>query len=373
MAHVTNLNDSGKGSLREAVSQSHRTVVFDVGGLISLKSRLVVKDYITIAGQTAPGDGITVYGNGVSFSDADHAIVRYIRVRMGIDGDSGKDAVTIARGNNMIFDHMSISWGRDENFSTSGDINNVTIQNCIIAQGLHPHSCGGLIQTSGGISLLRNLYIDNHTRNPKVKGVNQYVNNIVYNWRVAAYILGDSAGNSYANVMNNYFINGPDTSSPAFTRGNMNFHVFAKDNWQDIDRDGILNGAMIAKADYGVVDWIEKPYDYLALTILSPQQAYDHVVAEAGASLHRDAVDQRLIQELTSLGKVGQIVASENDSPMKGPGTVKGGTTPRDTDQDGMPDAWELENGLDITLQDNNEDPDSDGYTNLEDYLNSLI
>jgi pectate lyase len=178
---VTNLNDSGAGSLRDAVSAKNRIVVFAVGGLIQITDRIVCSSHITILGQTAPGGGITVYGNGWSFSDANETIVRYLRIRMGKGGTDGKDAITIASGDNMIFDHLSVSWGRDETFSINGDATNITIQNSIIGQGLETHSCGGLMQTDGGVSLFRNLYIDNKTRNPKVKGVNDFTNNVVYN------------------------------------------------------------------------------------------------------------------------------------------------------------------------------------------------
>lgn len=116
---------------------------------------------------------------------------------MGRGGDSGKDGITIAEGKNMIFDHLSVSWGRDETFSISGTAENITVQNTIIAQGLETHSCGGLMQTDGGVSLFRNLYIDNKTRNPKVKGVNEFTNNVVYNWGGGGgYIAGDSDGES---------------------------------------------------------------------------------------------------------------------------------------------------------------------------------
>ena len=111
---VSNLADAGAGSLRDAVSQPDRIVVFQVGGLIRIKERNVVAKRVSILGQTAPGEGITVYGNGWSFSNADDAVVRYIRMRMGKGGASGKDAVGIAEGRNMIFDHVSVSWGRDE-------------------------------------------------------------------------------------------------------------------------------------------------------------------------------------------------------------------------------------------------------------------
>lgn len=155
---------------------------------------------------------------------------------------------------------MSVSWGRDETFSINGVAANVTIQNSIIAQGLETHSCGGLMQTDGGISLFRNFYIDNKTRNPKVKGVNDFTNNVVYNCEYyhtlkntvrltsiqggggGGYIAGDSAGLSYANIVGNYFISGPSTSVTAFTRGNANFHGYVSGNFYDPDKDGVLDG-----------------------------------------------------------------------------------------------------------------------------------
>lgn len=315
--HVTNLSDSGKGSFRDAVSKPERIVVFDVSGVIKIRTRISVSPRITIDGQSAPGEGITIYGNGLSFSNADEAIVRYIRIRMGINGDSGVDAVTISKGNNMIFDHCSVSWGRDETFSVSGDVSNVTIQDCIISEGLFSHSAGGLIQTTGGISLIRNLYINNHTRNPKVKGKNQFINNVVYNWRVGGYILGDSQAESFANVTNNYFIAGPNTSSKPFSRGNKNFKLWAVDNYFDSNKNGSLDGKDVPKEEYTVVDWQQKPFNYPApARILSPEKAYDYVVKNAGASRKRDNVDRRLIEELTSLGKAGEIISKEKEVPV---------------------------------------------------------
>ena len=138
--HVTNLNDSGTGSLRDAVSTGNRIVVFDVSGVIKLSSRIVFASNLYVAGQTAPGEGITVYGNGVSFSGASNIICRYLRVRMGHGGDSGKDCAGISNGENMIFDHCSFSWGLDETFSINpdgkGSLGNITLQNCIFGQGL---------------------------------------------------------------------------------------------------------------------------------------------------------------------------------------------------------------------------------------------
>ena len=371
--HVTHLGDTGPGSFRDAVSRPNRTVVFDVGGVIEITRRITVSPNITIAGQTAPGDGVVIYGNGLSFSGAHHAIVRHIRFRMGVKGSSGADAVTIANGHDLIFDHVSVSWGRDENFSISGPVTNVTIQNSIIAQGLQPHSCGGLIQTDGGVSILRTLYIDNHTRNPKVKGKNQFINNVVYNWGGGGgYILGDSEGPSHANVLNNYFISGPSTSVSAFSRGNLNFHIYAADNFLDADRDGSLGGSVMPQSAYGTVDWQSKPYAYPATTLLTSLDAWKTVVSGAGASLHRDEVDQRLIAELQSAGKLGQTIRRETDPPMNGVGVIRGGVTPKDTDQDGMPDDWEQAQNLDPKNPEDRNRVADDGYTRLEQFLNGL-
>jgi hypothetical protein len=371
--HVTHLNDSGPGSFRDALSQPHRTVVFDVGGVIRISSRISVSPNVTIAGQSAPGDGIVVYGNAVSFTDANQSITRHIRFRMGVNGEHGKDAAGLASGHDMIFDHVSVSWGRDENFSMNGPVTNITIQNCIIGQGLEPHSCGGLIQSSGGISILRTLYIDNHTRNPKVKGVNQFVNNVVYNWGGGGcYILGDSAGESTANVTGNYFICGPVRGSPAFTRGNTNFHIYAVDNFEDSNCNGRLDGAAIPQPAYGTVAWRLKPFDFPPVVSATPQEAFRAVANQAGSYLRRDAVDRRFIAELLSVGTRGEMITNENTSPINGVGEVRGGVAPLDTDRDGMSDEWELANGLNSKNAADRNELAAGGYTRLEQYLNWL-
>ncbi|KAF2734089.1 pectin lyase-like protein [Polyplosphaeria fusca] len=377
---VTNLDDSGTGSLRDAVSKPDRIVVFAIGGLIRIKDRVVVSKRISILGQTAPGDGITVYGNGWSFSNADDTIVRYIRFRMGKSGASGKDAITIASGSNMIFDHVSVSWGRDETFSISGsDASNITIQNSIIAQGLETHSCGGLIQTSvgNGISLFRNLYIDNKTRNPKVKGSNDFTNNVVYNWGAGgAYIAGDSDGLSEANIIGNYFVSGPSSTVAAFTRGNAQFHGYVEKNFVDSNKDGTLNGQElgVTSSNYGGLALQSRKFSYPAPSkILSATDAAKYVQRFAGASKVRDVVDTRLISELTSWGVQGQLISDENNNPMTGPGNVAGGTRATDSDADGIPDDVEKKIGSDATKNDAMADNDGNGYANVEDWANSLI
>ncbi|TAL04782.1 MAG: hypothetical protein EPO07_04735 [Verrucomicrobia bacterium] len=373
--HVTTTNDSGAGSFRDAVSVSGRTVVFDIGGIIDYQTpRYAPKPNITIAGQTAPGDGVTLYGNGLSFSGSHNNICRFLRVREGINGDSGTDAMGIANGHDMIFDHMSVSWGRDETFSVNGSITNITIQSCIIGQGLQTHSAGGLIQADGGVSILRCLYIDNDTRNPKVKFVNEFVNNVVVNWETIGYNMGgDSAGDSYANAFNNYFIKGPYSSSSAFGGGNSNFHIYATNNWYDGNKDGVLNGSDLAFANYGPMDLLSTPFPYPITNAVPPLTALKLAISDVGTSQRRDSVDERLMYELQTWGVVGETIASEYAAPMSGPGTIRNGPLPLDTDQDGMPDYWENGTGSNPLVADNNAaSPSGSGYTRLEDYLTWL-
>ncbi|PAZ11716.1 pectate lyase [Streptomyces sp. SA15] len=367
--HVTNLNDSGPGSFRDAVSKGPRIVVFDVGGYITLASPLHVASDITIAGQTAPGDGVATRGYQVSFSNSDNVIVRYMRFRHGLTPNQNRDAVGIDKGSNMIFDHVSTSWGRDETFSINSSTD-ITVQYSIIAEGLAPHSCGGLVQ-SDGVTLGHNLYIHNKTRNPKSKGRLQYVNSVVYDWGSDAYILGDSAGVSNANAIGNYFVKGPSSSGGPFSRANANYRIHAAGNFYDGDVDGRLDGRETTRADLGPATVEDKPFAFPPVTVETAQQAYDAVLAGAGASLHRDSVDTRLVNDVVH--QTGGIIS--DPASVGGFGTLRGGTPPPDTDRDGMPDAWERGQGL------NPEDPsdagrtdggDANGYTNIERYLNEL-
>lgn len=390
--HVTNLNDSGTGSLRDAVSKPNRIVVFDVSGIINLKSRLVFKNNLTILGQTAPGEGVQVYGNGVSFSNANNIIVRYLRVRMGVSGDSGKDAAGVAEGHDMIFDHMSVLWGRDENFSVSSNDkgngpSNITIQNSIIGQGLQPHSCGGLIQTDNGVTLFRNLYIENATRNPKVKGLNQFVNNVSYNWgKEAAYNMGgDSAGDSWAEISGNYWITGPWKSAAyPLVGGNANFKYFAEGNWYDSNIDGKLDGhemsdeeyaksggARVATTDALVDRGAPKGVPVIDGRMTAPE-ALEYVLAYGGASLPvRDEVDQYLIDEVASFGSFGTVggITTEKALPHKGTGALFGGYKPLDSDNDGIPDEWETANGLNPNDASDASKIAANGYANIENYV----
>lgn len=378
--HVTNLNDSGTGSLRDAVSESNRIVVFDVSGVINITSRIVFESDLYVAGQTAPGEGIIVYGDGVSFSGADNIIVRYIRFRMGKDGTSGKDCAGVANGENMIFDHCSFSWGLDEVFSINPDgkgttPQNITLSNCIFGQGLLDHSAGGLIQ-SDSITLYRNLYCDNSTRNNKVKGCVQYVNNMVYNWKSGCFLMGgDSSGSSYVNLTNNMFINGPSGTGNAITSGNSDFHVYATDNWQDRDQDGTYDPYEIPEDEYsGGPTFADEPYDYPELEAWDANDLVDSLLPDVGASLpYRDYADFYMYYQVLSFGTSGALISSEEQLPFGNPTTwdVQSFDAPTDSDGDGMPDDWETENGTNPD-SDDAMDIASNGYANIENYINSI-
>ncbi|MFT3737802.1 MAG: autotransporter-associated beta strand repeat-containing protein [Breznakibacter sp.] len=380
---VTNLNDSGTGSLRDAVSQSNRIVVFDVAGVIKINSVLVFSANLYIAGQTAPGEGITVYGNRVSFSGANNTICRYMKFRMGsVYGDSGKDACGISNGKDIIFDHVSVSWGRDETFSVSWDSkgtepSNITIQNSIIAQGLMSHSAGGLIQTNGGVTLYRNLYVDNDTRNNKIKGVNQYVNNIVYNWKSAAYIMGgDSEGTSYANCEGNLFIKGPANGDTPLSGANSNFNIYAQDNWYDNNKNGTLDPYLVPYSEYsGGPTFVGQSYNYPTLPTVPATALTEALLPTVGASLPcRDYVDYYVVNEVESFGVSGFIITSEDELPFGIPlsWSLWSGVKRTDTDGDGMPDEWEDANGLDKNSATDAMQIAANGYANIENYINGI-
>ncbi len=375
--HVTNLNDSGTGSLRDAVSQPNRIVVFDVAGVIRISSRIVFAKNLYVAGQTAPGEGVTVYGDGVSFSGADNIIVRYMRFRMGAVGTKDKDAAGIANGQNMIFDHCSFSWGQDENFSINWDNKgtapqNITLMNSIVGQGLMTHSAGGLMQADN-ITLYRILLVDNSTRNFKVKGVNQYVNNMVYNWKNYAYNMGgDSQGSSYVNIEGNLFINGPAVGGDALTGGNSDFHFYGADNWQDKNRDGVYNPTEFTGNGGG--DRQAVPYAYPELEKWAARDLVEKLLPEVGASLpYRDLADCYMVDEVLSFGTRGKLITNENELPIGVPTAWSwfNGEKLNDTDGDGMPDAWEEANGCDKS-KDDAMTISANGYANIENYINGI-
>jgi pectate lyase len=315
--HVTRLDDSGPGSFREAVSKPNRIVVFDVGGVIRLKSNVAVSSHITLDGSTAPTDGITLYGRSTSFSDQHDVIVRYMRFREGIAGDKGKCSVNLSGGGDMIFDHCSIEWGRWDCLGLTKSSHDITFQYCIIGEGVDPQRFGSLSDDVTNITYSHNLWINNQSRNPKAKGKIQYVNNVVYNWGVTGLVGGHSGADHFLDAIGNYFIAGPNSSARFTGEYKPTDHVYQKDNFADTDKDGKLNGRPVVAADFGSGDEAPTLVDNLtvapqiAVTIEPAQAAFSNVIAHAGSSLHRDAVDARLIDDVLSFGTRGKIIHDE--------------------------------------------------------------
>lgn len=234
------------------------------------------------------------------------------------------------------------------------------------------------------MSIFRSLYVDNKTRNPKVKGKNDFRNNVIYNWGGGGgYIAGgDSEGESHVIIQGNYFIAGPSTGSTApFVRGNEKFHAYVKDNWVDLDKDGILNGHKLDDTDskgYGGMELTKSDYGYPGPEkLLLANEVVEIVLKEVGASNFRDAVDARMIEEVRSWGKMGQLIPRETDPPMvglmeKGVVSKRGKEILTDSDGDGIPDFYERERGWDVEKHDSMVIGES-GYSRLEEWAISLV
>lgn len=368
--HVTNLNASGPGSLADAVSRSGRIVVFDVGGVINItNASITLASNLTIAGQTAPGEGITIYGGRVIASKSKNVIMRYIRMRGGKSVNSSKCTLTLDNCENFIMDHCSVSWGPWDNVHIK-DANNVTWQNCIIAEGIEPQRFGSITDGTRNWTVSHCLWIDNKSRNPKMKCYLQYYNNVVYNYAMGI-IGGHSAADNYQDVMNNYFIAGPSTTGDKyFDDWTATDHLYSTGNYYDGNKDGHLNGRLIT--DHHSATAMTQPYFNVQhpMHLESAAEAYAAVVEHAGASRVRDIHDRRYIEQLTSLGTKGEFIANEDN--VGGIGTVTGSSRPADSDNDGMADEWERANGLDPQANDAAAYTLGGGYTNIEHYVNSL-
>ena len=369
VVHVTNLNAAGAGSLADAVSQSGRIVVFDVGGVIDITGKsITIASNVTIAGQTAPGEGITIYGGRVIASKAKNVIIRYIRMRGGKNVDQKKCTLTLDECENIIMDHCSVSWGPWDNVHIT-NANNITWQYCINAEGIEPQRFGAITDGTRNWTIHHCLWANNKSRNPKMKCYVQYYNNVVYNYGNGI-VGGHSAADNYQDVMNNYFIAGPDGSNKYFDQWTETDHLYSTGNYIDGNRDGVLNGTLIT--DYNGATAMAKPNFNTThpMNLETAEKAYQTVADHVGASRVRDVHDKRILEQLTSLGKKGAFIASEDD--VNGIGNVANGPKPKDTDNDGMPDEWEQANGLNPNANDANAMTLGGGYTNIEHYVNSL-
>lgn len=400
--HVTTLADTGPGSLRWAVAQrGPRTVVFEVSGTIELASGLDVDEpFITIAGQTAPGDGICVKGETVRILTHD-VIVRYLRFRLG-DGRhgqgslQGKDALSLSAGADIIVDHCSASWSLDEVLSASTrepDLTRLTVQWCFITEGLNPdrHGFGSLIRGTGGArySFLHNLYAHNLARNPRPGNYDSnphdrdpegllldFRNNVIYNWggRHAGYN-ADRVSVTRLNYVGNFLIPGADSApgSAAYATGSPFDRAFFADNAFD-GRVPADPWSLVRFRESWTTEQIlafkqARPFETGPVQPEDAHAAFRRVLASGGASLpRRDAVDLRIVESVRA--RTGRIVRSQDD--VGGWPQLASRPPPADRDRDGMPDAWELDHGLNPDdPADRNQLGDA-GYTRLEDYLNQL-
>lgn len=383
---VTNLHDSGEGSLRNAIEQTGaRIVVFAVDGTIELQSKLIItNDSITIAGQTAPGDGICLR-NYPFYIKADNVIVRYIRARMGDQCKMEDDAMGAMNVKNLIIDHCSVSWSVDEALSVYKS-ENITVQWCMITHSLsksvHSKGAHGFGGIWGGqkATFHHNLLAHHSSRNPRFASDGNspvdFRNNVVYNWGYKAAYGGGRGGK--INFVSNYYKPGPATSDD-------------KRAWfLDPAEDGtgsyylannIMYGSDIVTAD----NWLGvgaqrrvhamEPFEVEDIKEDMPLTAYLKVLNIAGCSLHRDNYDAQVIEDVKS-GTANQgnngIINSQDE--VGGWPVLESGVYPKDTDGDGMPDDWELSKGLDPH---NPEDGKlynlTEDYTNIEVYLNSIV
>lgn len=387
---VTNLNDSGPGSLRDACeAEGRRVVVFRVSGLVTLVKDIVVKNaYLTIAGQSAPGDGICI--RNYTFVIATHdVVVRYLRSRLGDLSGQEADSITLASGaENVILDHCSASWSVDEGLSLAGNVSNVTVQWCLIAEALNhskhskgPHGYGSLSRANGPVSWHHNLWAHNNSRNPRLGddyGRPPYPtfdvrNNVIYDYGEIA--SGLTQGVLKVNYVGNYIRPGPSSKASTPIR------VGAPSDLSFFIRDNVFEGNSSLTADNSrffdpitidgkrQVQTVAQAFVAQPVKTTSAQIAYESVLSKVGASLpRRDSVDARIIAEVGN--RAGSIIDSQQQ--VGGWPELKSALAPADTDADGMPDSWERQHRLNpLNPADGSTDNDKDGYTNLEEYLNN--
>jgi len=384
---VTNTNDSGPGSFRAAVEdEGPRIVVFRVGGIIDLKRPVAVRHpYLTLAGQTAPGDGICL--RNYEFSVATHdVVVRYLRSRAGEGAGQEVDSLGIGHtSRNVVFDHCSASWSVDECFSLSGDVQNVTVQWCIIAEGLNrsvhkkgPHGYGSLARANGPVSYHHNLWAHQDARSPRM-GDNygkppfptfDFRNNAIYDYGGTA--SGLTQGILKINYVANYIKPGPSSRArlPITVGKPSELRFFIADNvWEGHAGPRADNRGFFDPQE-NQVTFEQGPFAAPAVTTLSAPSALEAVLEKAGATVPvRDAVDRRIVAEVRSGG--GRIIDATRE--VGGWPPYRGGQPDADSDHDGIPDAWESTHGL------NPKDPSDagrdsgNGYAWIERYVNSLV
>lgn len=409
---VTSLEDDlyGKipGTLRYALSQNvARTVIFKISGVIQLKAELRIKaGNLTVAGQTAPSDGICIAGYPV-IVEADNVIIRFIRFRMGDINKVEGDALTCVKRKNIMIDHCSMSWGTDECASCYGN-ENFTMQYCLIAQSLTnsvhvkgSHGYGG-IWGGKNATFHHNLLAHHDSRNPRfdhdyvstVRGPVDFVNNVIYNWGGNSAYGGESVASAderrTINMINNYYKYGPDSKhkdrilNPTVECSNCNAadpsavvpghfyisgnYVYGSDKVTADNWDGGIQGVsetmyelLKASTPFGMTFEIQKE---------SAEEAYETVLKYAGASLVRDQIDNMVVEDVKN--GTGTLIDSQDE--VGGWPEYASVEPLADSDMDGIPDEWEDKMGLNkLSYADAKEKTLEPPYTNLEVYLNSLV
>jgi pectate lyase len=393
---VTTLADHGPGSLRAAVeAKGPRTVVFAVAGTIPLETPLRIREpRITIAGQSAPGGGITLRDHPLEVS-ADDVVIRYIRSRLGDESKTESDAIWILGGRRIILDHVSASWSVDETLSASANYTrpgegfyDLTVQWSIIANSLThslhakgEHGYGSLIRGGRGsrISFHHNLWANHEARMPRPGNYSgpdvdpegawfDFRSNVFYNWGGGrSGYNADKASLARYNFVDNSYVAGPQSKKPiAFDESNSLAKAYFAGN--------SMNGTIPADP-WSLVTGVQAPGYRLTTAVEMPPVAtdsaassYAKVLAKAGASRARDSVDAAVVAGVRD--RTGHQIDSQRD--MGGWPVLATGTSPVDTDHDGMPDAWERSHGLNPARDDSASDANHDGYTALEEYLNGL-
>ena len=386
---VTTLDDAGPGSFREACeAEGPRIVTFAVAGTITLKRPIIVRHpYLTIAGQTAPGEGVCL--RDFTFGVATHdVVVRYLRSRLGDETRQTADSMGLFNGaRDCVFDHCTATWSIDEALSLSGDNSNCTIQWCLIGEPLgmsshekRSHGYGSLARANGPVTFHHNLWIHNEARSPRL-GDNygkppfptfDVRNNVIYNYGGAA--TGLVQGNFGVNYAANLIIPGPSTrgkwpisiGEPSDLRFWIRDNVFEGNGALTADNTRFFNVTEIkGKRQVGTVD---VPFDAAPVRTVPARELLPVVLSEVGASRPaRDAVDRRLVEHVRS--RTGALINSQKE--VGGWPQLKTAPAPADSDRDGMPDAWEKQHGLDLqNAADAATDSDNDGYTNIEEFIN---
>lgn len=390
--HVTNLNNSGAGSFRDAVSVANRIIVFDVSGVINLTSEVGCQSNLTIAGQTAPGGGIIITGNEVSFGGRSNIIARHLRFRPGDSSPSGAHCVNLYNTNNAILDHVSLEYGKWNNIggvTDNGNASQVTIQHSLVANPIGQQFAAHTESLNGAWTWSHNIIANSHNRMPMAKVDTIFKNNVVYNYG-AGYTVSNTSGYFSHDIVNNYFIVGPGTTSNgnAFYQMNSRQSIWSSGNMRDTDKDATLDGGLINPGSVVALTGPWSPVTTELPLLSSAAAAFDYATQYAGASLTRDAVDAMVIGQVQSLGSLGAgytvgtsgpnsgMYNSANSSGITntGLGSIAYTTRPAgfDADNDGIADTWELAHGLSPSTASDALLFNPVGYRMIEQYINEL-